>query len=666
MNNNIGLEDELVVKYVFEGEELTSEVINYNELASDMALPDIEGYRFGYWAGEDGEPFDFTKPITSDITLTAIYEADEYAIRYDLDGGSVASGNPTTYTVESDEITLRNPTKTGYTFIGWSGTDLEGNNNKAVIIAKGSTGERFYEAHFVPNNYTIKYNANNGTGTMPEQAMTYDVASNLARNAFERDDFEFAGWNTAANGSGTSFVGEASVNNLTAENGATINLYAQWAEMFPVVFSHVGACTFNGNDGLVTGDDCNDYHGTNLINTGIELFNAENYEKDFEISFNIDHFVPSEQSEAQASLMNTKLENIDAKYPGYVIRDIVSDNSKLEYTGVSPKTFSKSTVTFAVSAITKFSFKRLNGKLYYRVNDGPYIYMNQDVTGGTLRFDTPVTFGGSLDAILNSEGGYDYVPFRVIRGTLSNMEIRLGKMNTNNIRTVALNGNGGSSKTLQYIAGSSFGAEFESKREGYIFNGWYTARDGGEKVTSDTIITNNVTYYAHWLKSAQSLAFEQESLTLRVGDTAQLVPLNADEIAEEWTYSSGRSTTAIVDNDGLVTAVGVGETYIRVGGKTSGQYKDISIIVSGSVYDMVFAESPISISVNDTFDAKANIINLSDIQEEYTFDSSDKGVFTVDAKTGMIVAKQKGVNKKLRIKGKTSGITVEIVVDVTD
>ena len=77
----------------------------------------------------------------------AKWEINQYTIAYDLAGGT-AEGNPDTYTIETGAFTLTNPTKSGYTFTGWSGTGLDGENNMTVTIPKGSTGERSYTAHW--------------------------------------------------------------------------------------------------------------------------------------------------------------------------------------------------------------------------------------------------------------------------------------------------------------------------------------------------------------------------------------------------------------------------------------------------------------------------------------------------------------------------------------
>ena len=77
----------------------------------------------------------------------AKWEINQYTIAYDLAGGT-AEGNPDTYTIETGAFTLKNPTKSGYTFTGWSGTGLDGENNMTVTIPTGSTGNRTYTAHW--------------------------------------------------------------------------------------------------------------------------------------------------------------------------------------------------------------------------------------------------------------------------------------------------------------------------------------------------------------------------------------------------------------------------------------------------------------------------------------------------------------------------------------
>ena len=180
----------------------------------------------------DGQLVNNLTPINNEtVTLYAKWNAINYNITYDLDGGSVATANPTTYNVETPTFTLNNPTKPGYTFNGWTGTDLT-ETTQTVTITLGSTGDRSYTALWTPNTYTVHFDANNGEGTMNDMSFTYDQTQNLTANTFTRENYNFSGWNTSANGSGTSYTDGQSVSNLTTESNGTVTLYAQWANIY--------------------------------------------------------------------------------------------------------------------------------------------------------------------------------------------------------------------------------------------------------------------------------------------------------------------------------------------------------------------------------------------------------------------------------------------------
>ena len=168
----------------------------------------------------------WTWTYNRNITLYAQWKPVTYTISYNLNGGT-AIGNPTTYTIESNTITLNNPARNGYTFTGWSGTGLTGSGNTTVTIAKGSTGNRSYTANWSSNAYSIHFNANGGSGTMANEAMTFDTSKPLTANAFTKNGYDFAGWATSANGNVVYSDGQ-SVKNLTSTKNGTVTLYAKW------------------------------------------------------------------------------------------------------------------------------------------------------------------------------------------------------------------------------------------------------------------------------------------------------------------------------------------------------------------------------------------------------------------------------------------------------
>ena len=127
-----------------------------------------EGYQFNGW----DKAFPVTMPA-EDLTITAQWTVNQYTITYNLDGGT-AEGNPDTYTIETGAFNLKNPTKSSYTFTGWSGTGLDGENNMTVTIPTGSTGNRTYTAHWRYNGsghsysyYTIQATAGAGGSISP-------------------------------------------------------------------------------------------------------------------------------------------------------------------------------------------------------------------------------------------------------------------------------------------------------------------------------------------------------------------------------------------------------------------------------------------------------------------------------------------------------------------
>ena len=181
------------------GSEVAPITQDYGTAIPAPADPTREGYTFTGW--------DKTIPATmpaGDMTITAQWTVNQYTITYDLDGGT-AEGNPDTYTVETDAFTLKNPTRPGYTFTGWSGTGLTGEDNLTVTIPKGSTGNRSYTAHWSLNTYSITYDLNGGTASGNPTSYTVESAT-ITLNQPTKTGYTFTGW------SGTDLTGE---DNLT-------------------------------------------------------------------------------------------------------------------------------------------------------------------------------------------------------------------------------------------------------------------------------------------------------------------------------------------------------------------------------------------------------------------------------------------------------------------
>lgn len=138
-----------------------------------------------------------------------------------------------------------NPTKTGYTFSKWVTTD---GGSTAYGFNEAVTKKTSVYASWSANTYTVSYDGNGSTGgSTANSTHAYGTAKALTANGFTRSctvtfnlnytgssstdkiaAYTFAGWNTKADGSGTSYDDKASVENLTETNNGTVTLYAQW------------------------------------------------------------------------------------------------------------------------------------------------------------------------------------------------------------------------------------------------------------------------------------------------------------------------------------------------------------------------------------------------------------------------------------------------------
>ena len=109
--------------------------------------PTKNGYDFGGWQNGDAE-YDFSAAVKSDLALTAKWTAHKYTITYELNGGTNSSENPDKYTIESEDITLKDPTAPADkpNFGGWF-KDAEF-KTQVTKIAKGSTGDLALYAYF--------------------------------------------------------------------------------------------------------------------------------------------------------------------------------------------------------------------------------------------------------------------------------------------------------------------------------------------------------------------------------------------------------------------------------------------------------------------------------------------------------------------------------------
>lgn len=195
---------------------------NFKSANITLAKPTRKGYSFQGWFTDSKCTKAFTgikKGSTGNKTVYAKWKANKYTIQYVLNKGTAPKGNPAAYYVTTATITLKNPTRKGYTFLGWYKEATF--KTKVVSIPKGSVGNLKLYAKWTATKYTIKYNLNGGTNNKANPA-TYTI--NSAKITFAkptRKGYTFVGWYTDSKYKNSiTVINKGSVGNKT--------LYAKW------------------------------------------------------------------------------------------------------------------------------------------------------------------------------------------------------------------------------------------------------------------------------------------------------------------------------------------------------------------------------------------------------------------------------------------------------
>ena len=165
--------------------------------------------------------------ISADVTT--------YTISYTLNGGTLPSGYPSSYNITTNTFSLSNPTRTGYTFAGWTGSNGS-MEQTSVSIAQGSTGNKSYTANWTANQYNITYKDQGNAAFSGTHASGYPTkhtyGTATALKGASKSYYRFDGWFTNQNctGSAITSIGATAF-------AADITLYAKWTPLtFTVTF----------------------------------------------------------------------------------------------------------------------------------------------------------------------------------------------------------------------------------------------------------------------------------------------------------------------------------------------------------------------------------------------------------------------------------------------
>ena len=176
-------------------------------------------------------------------------DIDEESCEICFDGNGSTTGNMDALagcSAEGETVLPENQfSRTGYQFTGWNtaadGTGTTYRNGQTVTGIFSQPGETVtLYAQWKANTYSIVFKGNQNTGgsTASMKNCSYGDSIQLRKNTFTRSCHVFTGWNTRADGKGQHYSNGQKVKGLSAKNGGTVTLYAQWRlKKYTVAFS---------------------------------------------------------------------------------------------------------------------------------------------------------------------------------------------------------------------------------------------------------------------------------------------------------------------------------------------------------------------------------------------------------------------------------------------
>lgn len=454
-----------------------------------------------------------------------------YTITYQLDGGTNAVANPSTYTAESAAILLQDPSRQGYTFAGWFDNASFTEPALTEIPAQSLEDITLY-AKWNANTYIVTFDAQGGSAPSPStKTVTFDAAyGTLPTTTFSETGYVFGGWYTATNGAGsnieaTTMVDTASDHTLYAFkaaisygitymlDGGTNN--ADNPDTYTIETATITLASptrtgyiFEGwyGDATFTGSTITTIP---LGSTGNIPLYAKWSANTYTISFDAaggSSAIPATKNVAYDGLYGTLATTTRTGYtfagwytgPGG--SGIVVEPTSIVHIGADHTLYA----TWTADSYT-LTFDASGGS----TAEPTIKTVTYDTTYGSLASSTRTgyTLAGWYTGIGGT--GTEVEPTTVV-GTAADHTV-YAKWTANTF-TVSFDSQGGTEPipTSQAVLfDATYGDLATTTRTGYSFDGWFTASTGGTKVESTTAMTTaaNHTLYAQWTANSYTITF---------------------------------------------------------------------------------------------------------------------------------------------------------------
>lgn len=577
----------------------------------DLPTPVKTGYTFLGWVekGTNGIPNkNVVIPVgsTGDKTYVAKWEIKTFEVDVNgiLDGGAVQEstrGMGTFETYVNGVLATRN---NYYDYCDRAvpyGTEIEIKNIKALegrTYVKSSkslkftvTGNVYMTLQFKTNEYTYRFNANGGTGSMSDIKAKHGISVKIPASTFKKDYHTQTDWNTVAGGTDTKYALGGTVSGYSGKDGDVVTLYAQWRKNKVKISLHANGSKLGTNAGSMYGIDSQSFitiGGSRAVYTG---------EYDGYVNDSSTNSLPDIQSTGNMWLERTG--HYYAPTEAYNIKSDGSGKSYADDVGILAKDVAD-LKDGDKSVIFYVNWKPNNYKVRYNGNgatsgtmtDSAHVYDTAKVLTRNAYARTGYTFTGWNT---KSDGkGTAYADGASVKNLTANKDgvVTLYAQWKANSYTLTYDANGGtvspSSKKLDY--NEAYGTLPTPVRKGYRFEGWYTATTGGTKVSSITKMgTKDITIYARWAVNTLTINYHAEGaqtfkdLDLETGNELGDISVSGKDVFKTYTmaYTDKLPSFGVGDVDRLKK-----EGYSLKGDDSSHWYmKDKSGVLSIAVKD---------------------------------------------------------------------------------
>ncbi len=432
------------------------------------------------------------------VVISYVSPANFRAVTFDSNNGS---GSTSTQYVQSGVATplQTNPyTYTGYVFQGWN-TAANGTGTSYTNLANITTSVAvtLYAQWRAGVNHTVTFNSNLGSGT--QAAQVAGQATSLNAVQFSRSGYNFAGWNTAANGTGYSYLDQA-----VYSFASDATLYAQWAIIVvPHSVSFYGNGATSGTTSSQTASSTQALYLNGFVRTGYNFLGWD-----------------TNNNSGSATYLDGQNYNFAADLSLYAIWVAQAPNV-ITFNGNGSTSGSMATETASSNTV-------LNTNTFVR-NGYTFLNWNTAANGSGVSYQSSYTYSFAASITLYAIWGQNYTI--TYNGNTNDGGSAPGSQSSYA---------GGPAQTLQDNSGSL-------SKTGYLLSGWNTAANGSGTAyaigQTNVALSGSVTLYAQWLGATYVVLYTANNATSGSAPSSQ-------------TYTYGTAGITLRTNSGTLARTG--------------------------------------------------------------------------------------------------------------